>query len=78
MFDPFVALCIKSNLFDHPSRKNPRCVLTLYFIITEFPENFFFLKNFIFYFMIVQNFKFENFYFLIFKFLLFLLKKGDL
>jgi len=64
------------NLFYHPSRKILDVFVASYFIITEFPENF--LKNFIFYFMIVQNFKFENFYFLIFKFLLFLLKKGDL
>ena len=66
------------NLFYHPSRKILDVFVASYFIITEFPENFFFLKNFIFYFMIVQNFKFKNFYFLIFKFLLFLLKKGDL
>ena len=78
LFDPFVSLCIKSKFVLSPSRKILDVFIASHFIITEFPENIFFLKNFIFYFMIVPNFKFENFYFLIFKFLLFLLKKGDL
>ena len=54
--------------------------LISYFLITEFPEYFFFLNS-IYYFspIILQYFKFWKFlFFLIFKFLLFLLKKGDL
>ena len=50
-------------VFITPPEKILDMFVTSYFIITEFPEYFFFLKNSIFYFsfMVVQNLKFENF-----------------